>query len=597
MGKLISKLFLIASYFIMMESCAHSVKISHLYKYNVISNSFYQTYENDSLRISIDFSGVHKYQNISSLKKISVENDIIKSLNQVANINNSSLIFYSKSRLSKYGNIYYGFLIKKKYYRGNKSMFTEYENSKKNKFNISKLQMYKHSINIISVIPLLNSYVVFINSLPLGVRVSLHDTFELDSLYLTANTYAEISSVLSDSIFDKNAYLKNTLSSFINQNLYDKSSYTKPLKKLLEIDIDSFEQLKSFYYQVILTRISFLDNLDSMNEIKKDYLEYLKQGHQKTIPDIKETVLIGCNVFDSLVKIAKSHKVIMVNESHYDFRHRYFLHTALDSLYAAGFRHLCIEDYAQYDKITSNYPKRTDGFYIMEPFMAELIRKAKDLGFTIHPYEDTTTAMLNFNTEIEKREFTQAKNLSALYKLDSNSKWIIYAGYEHINKKSFMNIYKSCAQYFLELSGVKPYCINQTYFSSLSNTNDYLYDKPRGYYVVDPASSIYLENQADLYVINNIYNNPWIEPIVFKKNYSLYSFIPDKDFSGKKYIYVYSKLEYLQMGHLAIPIYIGEVSKNSIPKLKLPVRDYIATITNDEDEIFTECKTIVSQEK
>lgn len=585
MRKLIFKAFAFYYLIFSLFSCTTGIKISKLYKYNTVNNNFYQTYQNDSLKISIDFSGAHKYQNIADFKKVVVDGDVVKSLSRLMEPHKTTLIFYSKSRLLKLGYSYYGFLVKKKYFKAGSIAFRTYQNERNSEFSISRLIKYKHSLNTIVVIPLVDSYVIFINTI--RVKDFSQSELELDSLYLTSNTYAEISSVLPDSLFTKNVGMKNEVTNSINKNLYDRSSYIQPIKRLHDIKIDSFPQLKSYYYQSLLTRISFLDNLDSIKESQSDYLAYLRMKAVKK--SAIEKVIVGYNVSNNFAKIVAAKNFIMINESHYDFRNRYFLYISLDSLYAVGYRHLCLEDYSP-DKITTQlYPKKTDGFYIQEPFMAELIRKAKSKGFLIHSYEDTSTALLNFSSEIEKREYNQAHNLNKLYNSDKAAKWIVYAGYEHINKKSFMNIYKSCAQYFYDLSGVNPFCINQTYFSSLSNSNNYLNDKEIGYYTIDSGSTIYSEQQADLYIVNNLKTNPWLDTsFILINNLQHYSLIPNKKSDIKGNTFIYIKSEYQESLHLAIPIFIGTSVNYESIKLYLPLNDYIAFFTDNDEKIIYE---------
>ena len=583
MGKSIFKAFAFHYLIIIFFSCVPGIKISELYKYNTVNNNFYQTYQNDTLKISIDFSGAHKYQNIATSKKVVVNDDVVKTINKLTTPHKASLIFYSKSRSSKLGYAYYGFLVKKKYLKVGSITFKDYQNVQNSKFSISPIIKYKNSLNTIAVIPLVDYYVVFINTI--RFKDFSQSELELDSLYLTSNTYAEISSVLTDSLFTKNVGMKNEVTNSINKNLYDRSSYIQPIKRLHDIKIDSFPQLKSFYYQSLLTRISFLDNLDSINESQSDYLAYLRMKAVKK-PAI-EKVIVGYNVSNNFAKIVAAKNFIMINESHYDFRNRYFLYISLDSLYAVGYRHLCLEDYSPDKLSTQLYPKKTDGFYIQEPFMAELIRKAKSKGFLIHSYEDTSTALLNFSSEIEKREYNQAHNLNKLYNSDKAAKWIVYAGYEHINKKSFMNIYKSCAQYFYDLSGVNPFCINQTYFSSLSNSNNYLKDKEVGYYTIDPASTIYSEQQADLYIINNLKSNPWSDTSFnLINNVQTYILNPNIKTEIKGNTFVYIKTEYLNLHQLAIPIFIATSVNYERIKLSLPINDYVAFFTDSDEKVI-----------
>jgi hypothetical protein len=207
MGKLTIKLSLFTSILISIFflGCTHFIKVSTFAKYNKINNNFFQTFSNDSLEIAINFSGAHKYQDISTPKKIAVPPDILKSLKQVTKKTDYKLLLYSTS---KHYNTYYGFIIKKEGTIIIKNNFAEYQNSANEKFLISGLYKYKKSINVVSVVSLPMHYVLFINSLPINSKNNSIDKFETDSTYLVRNTFAEISSILTDFNFLKKQNLK-----------------------------------------------------------------------------------------------------------------------------------------------------------------------------------------------------------------------------------------------------------------------------------------------------------------------------------------------------------------------------------------------------
>lgn len=359
----------------------------------------------------------------------------------------------------------------------------------------------------------------------------------------------------------------------------------------MEINIDTAYQLKSFYYQSLLTRLSFLDNLISIKESYETYLSYLREKKINTNEIKKEMISIGTNVLDDIPKIAKANKVIMINESHYDFRHRYFLYLAIDSLYKYGYRHLCIEDYINNGEVKQTFPTKSNGFYIMDPFMAQLIRKANSLGFQLHSYEDTSSnSSTKFNSEIEKREYNQASNLANLYKTDSINKWVVYAGYEHINKKSFMSIYKSCAQYFYDFTGVDPYSINQNEYSDITNKNVLEIDRPVGYYSLDTASSVYKKEQVNLYILNNIEKHPYEYPLPsLKSSLTAYSISSNQNIDSSGYLFIYIKNEFDKLKNQAIPVYIGQINLKKKTILYLPENNYISFITYNEEDVMIKC--------
>lgn len=171
-----------------------------------------------------------------------------------------------------------------------------------------------------------------------------------------------------------------------------------------------------------------------MDSIHHVYQQYRSPS---ATASLNNTFIVNGDAIDKVCEIAKTQKMLMINENHYDFRHRLFVYLLLDSLYKTGYRNLCLE--ALHPKTNSKYISKEDGFYISEPFMAILIRKAKDIGFNVYGYDTAAST-------IDERESGQAENLFNLYSKGTNHKWIVLAGYSHINKRYFSRDSKSTHQ-------------------------------------------------------------------------------------------------------------------------------------------------------
>ncbi len=571
--------------------CGSTVKISDYYKFNEINIFYFQNYNNDSLKLNIDFNGSHRYIDLNSRNKVKLEPDVKKSLKSVAYLEKLKLFFVSKSTMKKWGSSYSCFLIDNKNLKYNKQLFTE-----RNNILISEVFHYRNSANVICIKSIDDFSLVFLNSLYKRHPNRTSDEMQDDSLYLTRNTLTEVSSLVSGSEFAKTVSKRRKILDTINAAFNEVNKYFQPVTILESLDVEPYKTLKSFYYQALLTRISFLDDLEKLYRTRMDYITYLSDTNSKEEMQKKGESKISKNILDTIVTLAKANKVIMVNESHYDFRHRYFLYNILDSLYSNGYRNLCLEDYKNYNNQLSSFPQRKDGFYIQEPFMAQLIRKAKLLGFNIYPYEDTTGDINNYSSLIEKREYTQAKNFYKLYQADSNNKWIVYAGMEHVNKKSFMTNYQSFCMYFTRLSGINPFVMNQTNFSLLSNRTDYLINKPTGYYYFEPDSSNHNNKQADLYIANNIYQNPYLDIAGFQfEPTKKYRIVPQSETDRACKIFVYISKEFDQIGQKAIPIYIGSLKEHESLKLRLPADEYAAIITDENEKIIAGSKIHIEE--
>ncbi|MEJ7681139.1 MAG: hypothetical protein WKG06_25460 [Segetibacter sp.] len=265
----------------------------------------------------------------------------------------------------------------------------------------------------------------------------------------------------------------------------------------------------------------------------------------------------------------------MLNENHYDFRHRLFVYLLLDKLFKIGYRNLCLEDRSRAAILKDSFPDKKDGFYISEPFMAGVVRKAKEVGFNVYGYDTSA------NTFVE-REFGQAKNLYDLYSKDPDHKWVVLAGYSHINKRYFSSESPSALQFFRKLAGFEPFSINQSALSDITDQRYAVADSSVGYYAVDTSSFIYKDGQADLYIINNIKKHPFEVPFPAIKPY-LQKYIIDipRNENSAENIFVYIKKELEELRESAMPVYMSITRKDRLNILHLPANDYIGVIVDN----------------
>lgn len=593
MGKLKNKLlviFCIVCLFFM-DSC-NTVKLSSIRKYNRIENGYYQNYFNDSLKIAINFNGGHDY--VSSFtttkkKRMQIPQFSKATLRYYFNSLNVELFFISKSanNLPGFNYIYYGYISKKNFQFDSSKMSFFYTNNKNVKVYFGKALMRNKEITTFYAMPLEKCTLVFTCT-----KLSLKSNNSIDSFLLVANTYDQFRSFVTGNNYIK---FKNSRDSVLEiiRNALSSKNYIKPIKQLENIDSTTIldEDIASDYYQPLLTRVSFTDDLQKLKELFNDYKTSIdRDQNTNNVVSLSEKIKIAGNALPYLLERAKENKVLMFNESHYDFRHRLLVNLLLQDLYTLGYRHLCLEDKdssSSVDDVSKNA-----GYYILEPHMAELVRQAKRIGYDVHPfsYHSPDLTEKKFQSQVDQREYNQAYNLNKLYKSDTGSKWIILSGYDHINKRYFAKGQKSASQYFSDLSGVFPYTINQSYFSDIINT--YVkppLDSPAGYYYVDTACNIYKKKQADLYIINNIEVNPFKVPI-----YSGNDKLTKYDFSipqinDAAYLFIYVKNEFDTLENSAIPLYIDNIKSGDNQTLYLPQtsNEYLGVITNDdENELY-----------
>jgi hypothetical protein len=314
-----------------------------------------------------------------------------------------------------------------------------------------------------------------------------------------------------------------------------------------------------------------------MRKYNDEYYQYLSKSNSYTKAN---TININYqkDAISHVSDISKKERMLMINESHYDFRNRLFVYMLLDSLYKNGYRNLCLEDKRSNTGIFSNkFPEKNDGFYIKEPFMGSVVRKALKLGFNIYSYDENTTGY-------DERERQQARNLFNLYKKDTTNKWLVLAGHAHVNKFDFGN-YKSAYQNFVDLAGFRPFSINQSYFSDIGNNGYNFTNDTTGFFFINGDRSKNELKQSDLYILNNISRNPFEYPFypltesLIKYNINLRKSVPPN-----YYCFIYVKDEYLTLTNNAIPVYIGKFDSLKNWQIFLPEDSYLGFVINDDAE-------------
>jgi len=184
--------------------------------------------------------------------------------------------------------------------------------------------------------------------------------------------------------------------------------------------------------------------------------------------------------------------LVLFNESHVQPKGRYWLRSLLPALYQQGFRYLALEALGDDAGLPRRgYPTLGSGFYLREPQLANLVRDALALGFTLVPYD----------TMADDREHDQAQNLwRRSLSQDPQAKVVVLAGFGHIDERPGSR--KSMARWLQELSGINPLTVNQTDLEALAPDTG-----QEGVFFAhahNPAHPLphYLTN--DLYVVNNL---------------------------------------------------------------------------------------------
>jgi hypothetical protein len=223
------------------------------------------------------------------------------------------------------------------------------------------------------------------------------------------------------------------------------------------------------YYDQLSESLSFTEDYRSALEMEEQGYEVVDELSEKkinkTVDDLRGIQHVDARRYISF--LAKNYKVIMFNEAHAKALHRAFVISMLEDLYHKGFHYLALEmlnNYANHpiSKLTVN-----SGYYSAEPVAGELIRRARELGFTLVSYDDTLA--FSGKHSAAQRDSLQAENIYRVIKKDPDARILVLAGYGHIAKKSSDPDYLPMAMMFKKISGIDPLTIDQTEMTEGSN--------------------------------------------------------------------------------------------------------------------------------
>lgn len=370
--------------------------------------------------------------------------------------------------------------------------------------------------------------------------------------------YEKMTELTVEAIENKECGKENILSlsdEFFNEDKLGNYLAYKKIQQLEHNYLNTNDE--GFYHQILATYLSFA------HQHHESEIEFNKFTNKKK-SDFNSYAISPGILIDSI----KTHQVVLFNEAHHKPKHRYLIGNLLKSLYENGFRYIGLE--AFYDEKLlnkNNFPTLSNGFYVREATLANLIREAKNIGFTVFEYD----------TEGSKREVNQAETIyNKTIKKDKNAKVIILAGYSHIDEKEGWMAEQLKTKY-----NINPYTINQTTFSDTENLT-----KQPLEFVTDNNKNF----KTDLFLYNNV---------IIKNN--CFDLRESKDikivFSETKtnntILLIYNQNEFQKVEN-PIPVFVKTLEKNQTNlTTNLCVGDYKVIVKNSYNNIVFESSLIV----
>jgi len=179
---------------------------------------------------------------------------------------------------------------------------------------------------------------------------------------------------------------------------------------------------------------------------------------------------VGLEAMDAIQEIvaaAKTHRVVIINESHWHQRHRAFAQLLAKELRSIGYTHLGLEALLPGTgaQVRLNGPKVGMGFYTADPFFADFIRQAAVMGYEVFDYEQRPDQEAAAGTdragELTARERAEAENISAVLNANPNAKIMLYVGGGHGMKTPAPNNRAMMALELKQMTGIEILSIEQ----------------------------------------------------------------------------------------------------------------------------------------
>lgn len=169
--------------------------------------------------------------------------------------------------------------------------------------------------------------------------------------------------------------------------------------------------------------------------------------------------------------------VTMINEAHDMPQTRAFIMKVAAALHAKGYIGYAAETFdLQIGKDAPAWPLAEDGYYSREPVYGRLIRQLRNEKYRLLAYEFVPVAdrKAPFQQQIDEREMGEASNLmmqqeSLVRSFGEKAKLLVHVGYGHNAEYVSPSRSPFMGQRFKEASGIDPFTVDQTGYSSPSD--------------------------------------------------------------------------------------------------------------------------------
>jgi hypothetical protein len=243
------------------------------------------------------------------------------------------------------------------------------------------------------------------------------------------------------------------------KSLVEKLPLIETLSKEYTVDSTAFD--------ILMQELSVIYSF--AGQYKKVLISNDRRSNENTSTLDDLTQFEAKDAIHQILKSAETHQIVMINEAHNRSQHRVLTYRLLDGLWKQGFRYFAAEALANKasKQIEKGYITNNVGYYTKEAIFANLILKAKEMGFEIISYDNYKPRKLN---TIEEREINAAQSIKEkVFDKDPKAKVLIHVGYAHIREDEWL------ASKLKAITGLETLTVDQT---KLMEKSDELYEHP-----------------------------------------------------------------------------------------------------------------------
>ncbi len=171
---------------------------------------------------------------------------------------------------------------------------------------------------------------------------------------------------------------------------------------------------------------------------------------------------------ETLRELARSHRIVMINEAHGNSRQRAFMNALLRVLREDGFTHFAAETFHSETATqitTDGYLARNSGSYIHDPVFADAVEFAHASGMQLIAYEITREQDCRPECDgrgyARHRERMQAENLASALADDPDARVLVHVGMGHHSENTEGMGTVFMGTHLAELLGEDPLTIDQ----------------------------------------------------------------------------------------------------------------------------------------